>query len=194
MCTEQATSSPPKQPTGAAPPAGVALHRPLHLAVDWCPRSSLCSLAIKATGNRTRWKMIFMFFPQQLPSTPVPIPFRLNEVMLLTMPNDARRNLVVLTAFTDILMVRLLRFWMKWSSRCITFPSCSSSSVLCPIPNIVTSRRNWIKVFDWQLNSTAHCELLNERCSWINGLAKTRLKLDFPGSLLKKDLAAGHLN
>lgn len=29
-------------------------------------------------------------------------------------PNDARCNLVVLTAFTDILMLRLLRFWMKW--------------------------------------------------------------------------------
>lgn len=149
-------------------PASLALHRPLHLAAIGVLLSlafdPLC-LGHQSNCQHRALKDDFHVFPpqQQLPSTPGPIPFRLNGVMLLTMPNDARRNLVVLTAFTDILMVRLLRFWMKWFSRCCI----TSSLLLCPIPNIVTSRRNWIEVFDWQSTNP----LTSHVCSWINCLA-----------------------
>lgn len=158
MCNEQPihTTLPPAEPTRPDQrPALVALHRPLHLTAIGAllAHDPLC-IGHQSNCQHNALKDDFHVFPPATALDPGPNPV---SPEWSNAPNDASRNLVVLTAFTDILMVRLLRFWMKWFSRCIT-----SSSVLCPIPNIVTSRLNWIEVFDWQLqtaDSKPHNEL-----------------------------------
>lgn len=72
-----------------------------------------CHLTLKAIGilvvveSASRWKMIFMFFPFSALDFP-PLVFSSNRG-----PNDAQSNFVVSTAFTDILMLWLLRFWTE---------------------------------------------------------------------------------
>jgi len=83
--------------------------------------------------SASRWKMIFMFSPLSVSSAPPVLSWNRG-------PNDAQSDFVVLTAFTDILMLWLPRFWME------SFALQHPHLALCPIAIIVSGKSgklNW---------------------------------------------------